>query len=194
MGEGMMNDTVASLLEAYVAGKDQGRPELLEEIYTGDARVTFAIETASISFPDEIVGNREIARVLSTDFNRKYDQVRTYYLSKGISEPGELSIARQGWLVLMREKENNAIRVGTGHYNWQIESRSPATVQIAHHHICIYDMLCLHNQSPDILSELQEQFTYPWLPGGRALEVLGGYPQMDAIAEPLQRSISDGAN
>lgn len=187
-----MKDTVASLLEAYIEGKDQGRPELLEKIYTADARVTFAIETSSISFPDEIIGNSEIARVLSADFNRKYDMVRTYYLSRGISEPGELSIARQGWLVLMREKENDAIRVGTGHYNWQITEQGKGAVQIVHHHICIYDMLSLHNHSADFLTGLQGQLTYPWLPGERALEVLARHGELEVIAEAMQRSFSDG--
>jgi hypothetical protein len=69
------------LLEKYVEGKDHDKFKILEEIYIPNAKVTFEIESDTISFPTEILGNKNIAQVLSAEFNRKYDHVQTLPIS-----------------------------------------------------------------------------------------------------------------
>ena len=74
------------LLEKYVEEKDQDKFKILEKIYVPNAKVTFEIDTDTISFPTEILGNKNIAQVLSAEFNRKYDHVQTYYLSRSFPQ------------------------------------------------------------------------------------------------------------
>ena len=146
------------LLEKYVEGKDQDKFKILEGIYTPDAKVNFEIEPDTISFPTEILGNKNIAQVLSADFNRKYDHVQTYYLSRSFPQIKELIISNQGWLVIMRETEATAS--GTGLYDWIFEKQADGNLKIAGHKISIGVMLCLPGHPLSFLNDLQSKLLY----------------------------------
>ncbi len=149
------------LFEKYVEGKDQDKFKILEKIYVPNAKVTFEIDTDTISFPTEILGNKNIAQVLSAEFNRKYDHVQTYYLSRSFPQINDFTISNQGWLVIMREKEDNSIRVGTGLYDWIFEKQVDGNLKIAQHNISIGVMLCLLGLPFSFLNELQSKLPYP---------------------------------
>ena len=76
----------ADVIENYIKGKDLNRPEILETIYSEKSKVIFSIQPSTIAFPSEISGNIEIAKVLSKDFNKRYEKVRTYYLKDDSEE------------------------------------------------------------------------------------------------------------
>ncbi len=168
----MLNSEVRNILELYIVGKDENRFDIHENIYKPDARVSFEIKPDSISFPLEIIGNQEIAKILSADFNQKYDNVRTYYLSKQGGRIDELNISKQKWLVLMREKTSDSLRVGTGYYDWLFEKGSDSKIKIKHHHIFISEMLDLRDLSLNFLIDIQKRLSYPWLDQETAIEVL----------------------
>jgi len=149
------------LLEKYVEEKDQDKFKILEKIYVPNAKVTFEIDTDTISFPTEILGNKNIAQVLSAEFNRKYDHVQTYYLSRSFPQINDFTISNQGWLVIMREKEDNSIRVGTGLYDWIFEKQVDGNLKISQHNISIGVMLCLPGLPFSFLNELQSKLPYP---------------------------------
>ncbi|MEJ2446060.1 MAG: hypothetical protein P8Y42_21850, partial [Exilibacterium sp.] len=114
----------------------------LEEIYLENAVVEFDIASENITFPEKILGNIEIARVLSKDFNQKYHHVKTYYLSKPTNDNS--NIYNQKWLVVMRDIESDATRIGSGHYDWEF-SVITSGVKIKRHKIYIHEMLNLED-------------------------------------------------
>jgi hypothetical protein len=76
-----MSNSIQKVLELYITGKDKDQPAVLENIYLPQARVIFKINSDTISFPPLLKGNIEIAKVLSADFNKKYNLLKTCYLS-----------------------------------------------------------------------------------------------------------------
>ena len=112
-----MNFNPIEILESYVKGKDCDEYLILEKIYSANAEVVFKNAPSNISFPEKIHGNKEIARILSKDFNQTYRRVRTYYLSKPSND--HFRIEKQNWLVVMRDIETEKTRVGSGYYDWE---------------------------------------------------------------------------
>lgn len=168
-------------LEQYIDGKDNNRPNRLEQLYTGDARLSFQMDTADMAFPPQVSGNREIARILSADFNRKYRQVKTYYLHRDNLVLDGLRIEKQPWLVLMQEIDSGAVRAGCGYYNWQFVDSASGDLQLERHQISIHQMLSLPAERAEWLKALQHTLPYPWLALGQAIAVL----QADAAVAPL---------
>jgi len=176
------------LLEKYVEGKDQDKFKILGEIYIPNAKVTFEIDSDTISFPTEISGNKNIAQVLSAEFNRKYDHVQTYYLSRSFPQIKDLVISNQGWLVIMRDKEDNSIRVGTGLYDWIFQKQADGNLKIAQHNISIGVMLCLPGLSLSFLDELQSSLLYPWVDKKKVIKVLSDYNELQDIVDYLEKN------
>ena len=158
-----MLKTAVDILESYIKGKDQDKAEILEEIYSKESQVIFDIKSDTISFPPAISGNVNIAKVLSRDFNKKYDKVRTYYLKQSDRHPISLNILQQRWLVIMRDMESHQIRIGTGFYDWHLEETKEGVCQISQHKIIIGVMLCLSAENLSLLEELQNCIPYPWV-------------------------------
>ena len=180
-----MPRSAIEVLEKYIAGKDLDQHEILENIYIEDAKVSFEIKSKSISFPDEIIGNKKIAQVLSAEFNKKYDFAKTYYLSRNFPQIDELTISNQSWLVVMRDKVSNHVRVGAGHYDWVFEKLNNSQLKIKKHNIFIGVMLEL--QVPlEFLNELQNKLEYPWVEEEQVAQVLSNYDILREIKEYLQ--------
>ena len=177
-----MENNAIYLLEQYVVGKDQNNYQILERIYDKDAEVEFEINTDSITFPTRITGNTSIAKTLSKDFNKKYEKVRTYYLSKTISEKN--SIKQQPWLVVMKEYGKALTRIGTGYYNWKfIEKNNLFT--IIHHKIYIHEMLEINDVESKQLAEIQAMLKYPWVEKKDVVKILKNYENLAEITEYL---------
>jgi len=183
-----MHKNAENLLEKYVEGKDQDKFKILEEIYIPNAKVNFEIEPDTISFPTEILGNKNIAQVLSAEFNRKYDHVQTYYLSRSFPHIKDFTILNQGWLVIMREKEDHRIRVGAGLYGWIFEKQVDGNLKIAQHNISIGVMLCLPGLPLSYLDELQSSLLYPWVDKKKVIDVFCGYSELQEIVDYLKNN------
>ena len=181
----MIIRAVKEILEQYVNGKDRDRFELLETIYKLDSKVTFEIKPNSISFPSAISGNKEIAQVLSLDFNKKYSNVKTYYLSDYFPSIESLKIDKQNWLVLMSEKTSDAIYFGTGYYNWKFGYDQVGGLQIEHHHIFIETMIKLTNLPLSFLIGLQKSIPYPWASQEKVKELFQKHNELIEITQYL---------
>ena len=187
-----MSKDAEYLLEKYVEGKDQNKFSILEDIYKPDAKVTFEIESDGIAFPAEISGNKNIARVLSADFNRKYDHVQTYYLSHSLPQIEDFIFSKQEWLVIMREKQDNHIRVGAGFYDWIFEKQADGRSKIAQHNIFIGVMLGLPDRPLSFLDELQGKLPYPWVDKEKATEALSEFNELQEVCDYLKNPANSG--
>ena len=168
------------LLEQYIIGKDQNQPQILETIYDNEAEVEFELNTDIITFPDKISGNTSIARALSADFNLKYEEVRTYYLSKNILAQND--IKQQPWLVVMKEVGNDLTRVGAGYYNWKFTHHNN-DLKIIKHKIYIHAMIEIHDIESNQLEEIQEILDYPWVEKRAVVDIFKRYKNLTEITE-----------
>ena len=173
------------ILEQYVEGKDQDKHQILESIYADDALVHFELRTERIDFPAEISGRFEIARVLATDFNKKFTNVKTYYLSK--PDAAQRSIKGQKWLVIMKDMQRDITRVGTGCYDWELK-HSGNRLRVQSHKIYIHEMLELPDPGSLVLTILQSNLRYPFVEKDPALKLIARFPELEGIREYLQDS------
>ena len=153
----------ADVLENYIKGKDFNKPEILEKIYSEKSKVIFDINPSTISFPSEISGSTEIAKVLSKDFNRRYEKIRTYYLENDSEEIASFSILKQRWLVVMIERETREVKIGTGFYDWYFEFPQSGNCKIEKHKITIGVMQSLSGENLPVFEDLQNRIPYPWV-------------------------------
>ena len=172
----------AHLLEQYIFGKDQDKSHILETIYEKNAEVEFQINAPNITFPNKIAGHRTIAKILSYDFNRKYEKVKTYYLSKNIKD--RLKILKQPWLVVMKDIGNDLTRIGSGHYNWEFKENNNE-LKIHKHKIYIHVMLEIHDPDSAQLQDIQTKLEYPWIETHVALDILKSYKNLTEITKYL---------
>ncbi len=154
-----MISTAKQILEQYVLGKDKDLYQILETIFAESAEVEFEIRSEKISFPETITGNQDIASILSKDFNKKYESVKTYYLTD--VEQHSQKIDNQIWLVVMKEIGREVTRVGTGYYNWEFH-KTERGLKVSKLKIYIHEMLELVDFKSTILSEIQSKIAYPW--------------------------------
>ncbi|WP_153305815.1 hypothetical protein [Desulfogranum mediterraneum] len=180
------NAEITGILEQYIHGKDDDRYPLLEEIYDQEALLSFSVRTAGITFPERIEGNREIARVLSADFNTKYKEVRTYYLAPVSACRISLAVTAQPWLVLMRERTGGLLKVGCGLYDWHFCQAPDSSQQIRSHRITIAEMIDLPDQSDQLLAHLQQQLPYPWTDRQTVVSLLARYEELSDLVRYLQ--------
>ena len=110
-----MNDAAHAIL-AYLRAKDDNRPYLIPAAFRDDARVSMKVRTTSIAFPSEIRGSRDIADVLVRRFNQKHENIHSFCVGAP-PMPGQIQHAC-AWLVAMSQKQDGAVRVGAGRYDW----------------------------------------------------------------------------
>ncbi|SAL49972.1 hypothetical protein [Caballeronia humi] len=159
----MSSSSVQSLLECYIRAKDQNQPDLIHDCFAADAEVTFSIATDAIDFPHRVIGASAIARTLVTDFGERFDRCRTYYVCAA-PEANEEGICTMPWVVAMRQKDNESLRLGKGTYAWRISSVPGEVDRIIGLHIAIERMDLIDDPGAVKLRTLQESLTYPWLP------------------------------
>ena len=177
-----MEHDPAYLLEQYIIGKDQDKYQILETIYEESAEVEFEINSTNITFPSNIVGNRDIAKILSADFNRKYEKIKTYYLSKNTL--ANFNILEQPWLVVMKKIGNELTCVGSGYYNWKFRKINNQ-IKIIKHKIYIHTIIEFHDPQSRQLKEIQETLEYPWVESHAAINVLKGFRNLTDITKYL---------
>lgn len=169
--------TERALLERYVEAKDFTRPALMAAIYRPDAVLTYSIATDAISFPTRTEGVDEIARVLVVDFGARYQRCLTYYIDDCRREqPDEWHIP---WLVVMREPQAHALRIGKGFYRWRF-ARTPVGLRVAAMHIHIERMDAIADPDAQQLEAIQAPLPYPWLNAAMLRSALGALATRDA--------------
>jgi hypothetical protein len=154
--------SVRSLLECYLRAKDLNQPALISECFAADAELTFSIATDDIDFPRVVTGAPAIAKTLVADFGERFDRCRTYYLCV---EPhlNESRTCEMPWLVIMREKATESLRIGKGTYRWRFSADAGKGDMIVQLHIHIERMDALVDPHAEKLNALQSRFSYPWL-------------------------------
>lgn len=178
-----------SLLECYLRAKDLNQPELISECFAANAELTFSIATDDIDFPRVVAGAPAIARTLVTDFGERFDQCRTYYVC---AEPNldESRTCVMPWLVAMREKEAESLRIGKGTYRWHFAGDRGNVNAITQLHIHIERMDAVPDPHAAKLSALQNRLQYPWLPVGELQRSVASFiaasPE-SAFALPFQQ-------
>lgn len=159
-----------TLLERYVEAKDFTRPALMAGIYRPDAVLTYSIATDAIAFPARTHGMEAITRVLVVDFGERYQRCRTYYIDdRRCVQPGEWRIP---WLVVMREPQAQALRIGKGFYRWRFEGAAD-TLGVAGMHIHIERMDAIADSDAALLEAIQASLPYPWLQAATLRDALG---------------------
>ncbi|NLP63161.1 nuclear transport factor 2 family protein [Paraburkholderia sacchari] len=152
-----------SLLECYLHAKDQNRPELIAQCFAAEATLTFSIATDSIDFPRSVTGTDAIAKTLVSDFGERFDRCRTYYVCVEPSLDAD-GVCIMPWLVVMREKETETLRLGKGAYRWRMGRATGGAERIVGLHIHIERMDTIADSGSVKLGALQDALTYPWMP------------------------------
>lgn len=184
-----MSTNSIEILESYIKGKDCDEYLILEQIYSEDAQVVFENASNTISFPEKIQGNKEIARVLSKDFNQNYKRVKTYYFSKPSNDQG--NVLNQNWLVVMRDVNTDNTRIGSGSYDWEF-AKTDGILKIQRHKIYIHSMLELADDNMEELSRVQNELSYPWADMNHACEILKVNDELLDISNYLNAIVSAG--
>lgn len=179
-----MKSTSKNILEQYVLGKDKDQYHILETIFAETAEVEFQISSDKISFPEKIQGNNDIARILSKDFNKKYENVRTYYL-EDVEQDTE-SVVNQPWLVVMKEIGRDVTRVGTGYYNWRL-NKTESGLKVSKLKIYIHEMLEVFDEKSIILTEIQGEIEYPWSTSISVRKALKPYGKLQGVSEYINK-------
>jgi len=186
-------EAMVDALNRYIDGKDNNRPAVLKALYCSDAVLAFSLDDQSMSFPTRVEGAQEIAKVLSGDFNQRYQRVKTWYLTQPVAD-GTDQVTEQPWLVMMQEKASGDIRIGCGFYNWRFETNCNP-LQVSAHHIHIHTMLSFPSTRESWLIELQQSLAYPWSSVDLVEAQIAPYSELDSIVRYLtQRSEANGGS
>ena len=165
MNPAIPSSSVRSLLECYIRAKDQNQPALIFDCFATDAELTFEIATDAIDFPRRVTGAAAIAKTLVADFGERFDRCRTYYVCTAPEADAD-GVCTMPWLVAMRQKDNEALRLGKGTYRWRIArmaDRAGGADRIVGLHIAIERMDVIDDPGSARLGALQGALSYPWL-------------------------------
>ncbi len=174
----MTLQTPADAIAAYLRAKDGNRPHVLADAFTPDATLHITVRRGTISFPPVSHGRDAIADVLVRQFAQNFENVYTFCLcAPPAAGAGTFSC---DWLVVMSEKDNRAVRVGFGRYDWQFDPASGLAYALA---ICIEAMQSLPPESVAEVMHWASHLRYPWCPRDEALR---NAPRLDGLAQTLE--------
>lgn len=174
----------------YVQGKDNNQPDLMETVFSQDAVLKMLVNSEAIDFPSEVIGLEGITQTLCTQFNERFEKVRTLCFLDTVLRSNNLINCR--WLVGMISKETGALHCGYGEYHWTFEKDySPLSLhQVKKLTIVIEDMVTLALDSSDS-SQVETQLaqhnamlawlsscTYPW---AISHDALANMPEIEAL-------------
>jgi hypothetical protein len=155
----------ARAIEHYILAKDGNRPDLLRHSFTPQATLEMTVHTEAISFPSLVNGRAGIADVLVRRFGQIYENVYTFCLG----EPPQADAGAYAckWLVGMSVKENGALRVGCGEYQWRFDAASGL---VEHLSITIEQMQVCAADDLEALMNWLQRLDYPWCKAGEAVD------------------------
>lgn len=173
--------TPAECIATYIRAKDGNRPHLLDTAFAADATLAMAVRTDAISFPPASHGRHAIADTLVRRFNQAYENV--YTLCLGPPPEAGTQVFSCDWLVAMSQKQDGAVRVGCGRYDW---SFTPAGHTVGALTITIEAMAVM---PPDTLAPVMHWVSglpYPWCPRAAPTQAA---PRLPAV-EPVLRYLN----
>ena len=161
-------------ISTYILAKDRNRPQLMKDVFAGDCELEMVVRTDAISFPSSARGLEQVTEVLVTKFGDQYENLRTFCLSRPSSE--HLPHFHCDWLVGMSAKQDGAVRVGCGHYDWHFGSEDSGRVKKLAIDIEVMCVLPVETSVP--IMQWLAALPYPWCSHIRACESI---PSIEAL-------------
>ena len=168
----------AAAISAYILAKDGNRPHLMPEAFTEGAQLTMDVRTDTIQFPQTTHGRDGITDVLVRRFNQTYENV--YTLCLGLPpEPGVQDFSCD-WLVAMSQKQDGAVRVGCGRYDWSFTPGGPMVSALT---ITIETMEVMPHYTLAPVMNWVSGLPYPWCP---RTALARAAPRLSGVAQALR--------
>lgn len=164
----------------YIRGKDRNRPHMLRRAFAPTATVEVVAKTPTISFPSVVTGLDAVTDVFVRKFAATYENVYTFCLASPPSDDSDAFSC--DWLVAMSEKQDGAVRVGSGRYDWGFERDGDCRVETL-----VITIDVMQKLRPDCLRPVMDWVTalpYPWCPAGVAVK---SAPNLADLAETMRR-------
>lgn len=171
----------ADSISDYIRAKDGNRPYLLDTAFAEDASLEMIVQTASVSFPPTSIGRDAIAETLVRRFNQQYENIFT--LCIGIRPEILTERFSCQWMVVMSDKQEGALRIGCGRYDWQFRQFDDRIQSL---HITIEAMECSSSASVSPIMTWVSGLPYPWCELSVIAEAPPSLPSMDRILMLLQ--------
>jgi hypothetical protein len=152
-------------VSAYFYAKDCNRPFLMRLAFTEDVQLQIIVNTEAISFPSSAQGLAEVEEVLGRRFSNDFENVYTFCLARPTKANRHHFPCH--WLVGMSAKNNGAIRVGSGRYDWYFTSDAKCLVRKLI--ITIDVMQIFPQQELDQIMGWITGLPYPWCTSEEAL-------------------------
>ena len=177
----------SSSVALYIRAKDENRPELMRSAFAEDATLEMVVNTGAITFPPFTQGVSSITDVLVIQFNRSFENVRTFCLA----DPPKLEGAAFScpWLVGMSERGTGAVRVGCGTYDWSFQPHSPHLASRLR--IAIEEMEVLPSKHLAAVVNWLSELPHPWCNGPLTLRGVPSIEQLEPIIRYLEQVKSE---
>lgn len=170
------------LIEQYINCKDNGRSELMAEVFTEDAVLTMKVESPNISFPAETKRIQAIKKVLVDDFNQQYQDIYTYCFDDTLFFKEQF--CHCNWMVVMTDKHSAEVRLGCGRYDWQFKAGPVALVQSLE--INIEQMQILEPPVSQQIYQQLKSINYPWCRQQPMIDLLQVQPSLSPCVKSIQ--------
>jgi len=172
----------------YVQGKDSNLPHLMQAVFSEDAVLKMLVNSDEIDFPSEVIGLEGISQTLCSEFNERFEHIRTLCFLDTVLRSNNLMNCR--WLVGMVSKETGALHCGYGEYHWTFDKDYSALSQhqVKKLTIVIEKMVILvPPKDLDIDQEVDKKAILNWLasctyPWAISHEVLANMPDIKVLA------------
>ncbi|GAA6169958.1 hypothetical protein [Sessilibacter corallicola] len=170
------------LLEQYMNGKDNVKPNVLESVFTKHADVVFDIKPNNIYFPDVLTGAKNISTEMFGEFHDKFKDVKSYYVDSDVeSLLDKKAIKQQRWLVTMTERETSNTRIGAGYYSWYFMEEG-TDIKVGRLEITILEMVSFAAEEDNWLTNLQSNLLdYPWVSSCDPFKTFERYSELETI-------------
>lgn len=179
----MANSALAVV--AYIEAKDGNRPWLMRQVFAADAVLEMVVKTDAISFPSSATGRDEIAEVLVRRFSSEFENVYTLCLSSP-PEPDAHQFTCD-WLVGMSRRDDCAVRIGCGQYDWVFGSEGVACVDRLT--ITIEEMQALDTGVLPAVMQWLAGLSYPWCPVEQAISRMPPLEELAAVRQYIARNL-----
>ena len=169
-------------VSTYFHAKDGNRPFLMRRAFAENVQLEMVVKTEAISFPSSANGLAAIEEILGRRFANDFENVYTF----GLTLPTEANRHHFPchWLVGMSAKNNGAIRVGSGRYDWYFSSDARCLVEKLI--ITIDEMQILPADELDRIMGWIASLPYPWCKPDQAMRKMPGIHGLAPIERYLR--------
>ncbi|MBW9112108.1 hypothetical protein JNB88_00400 [Rhizobium cauense] len=169
-------------VSTYFYAKDGNRPALMRRAFAPDVALEMIVKTEAISFPSSARGVEAVEEILCRRFANDFENVYTFCLAR----PTEANRRHFPchWLVGMSEKNNGAIRVGSGRYDWYFSSGDRCLIEKLI--ITIDVMQVLPADELDAIMGWIHVLPYPWCTAEDAISAMPRFEWLFPIERYLK--------